>query len=57
MVLCAGNSVRGLVFEGVAGGDHGPFLGDTGSQLVTFLYIKQHQALPLPGFQCSEIFL
>ena len=57
MVLCAGNSVRGLVVEGVAGGDHGPFLGDTGSQLVTSLYIKQHQALPLPGFQCSEIFL
>ena len=54
-VLCAGDSLKGLVVEGVASGDPVPFLGH--SQLVTSLYIKGHLPPPFPGLQCSEVTL
>ena len=45
-VLCAGDSLKRLVVEGIAGRDPVPFLDH--SQLVTFLYIKGHKPPPLP---------
>ena len=44
VVLCAGESLKGLVVEGVAGGSPVPFLGH--SQLVMFLYLKGHEPPP-----------
>ena len=41
--LCIGDFHKGLVMEGVAGGDHVPFLGH--SQLMTFLHVKGYSHL------------